>query len=449
MSDNGDDDTTGRSISRRRFLQSTAVTGGALALGSKPLSLMANEAPPAFPLGQLVPMTGSGSEYGPFWRDAGHLAAEQLNEAAKAVLGGPLISELATEDTNTLPTAATEAARKLIQSAGVPAITGSWSSGVTTAVATSATIPNQVLHVAYGSTSPLITMLPEDKQADLLFRTTASDALQGRVDAQLVNGEIFDDYKHKTAATLYVNNPYGQGLSDAFARSFEARGGTIQAQVPHPEELQSTYKSQLSAALRNNPDVLFLPSYPGHTSTFLKESRDIFDYTSWLFTDGNKSTDVIDAVGGKALAGSYGTAPSADTSFGPYKDFAKAYAEQKGNERVPPFTSSAYDAVVTIGLAAARVIAQGDKVTGQSLHDSLRPVTNAPGTQVSGGTVDGLKKALTLIKKGEDVDYRGAAGDIEFDKNGDVKVPVSIWRYTADGKIETIDLRDPDQIPDK
>ena len=435
------------SISRRRFLQTTAITGGVLAVGGT-ASIRVLAAPPTIKLGQIAPMTGSAAEFGPFYRDAAHLGVQHINAAAEKVFGGPLISGIITEDTNTQPTPAIESARKLVESDGVPAYVGAWSSGVTTATATSVAIPNNVLQISNGSTSPLISVLPEDENKDLLFRTTSPDTFQGVVVAQLASGEIMDDFRFKTASTIYVNNPYGQGLSNAFARSFQLRGGTVHAQIPHPEEVQPTYKSQLAAALKDDPDILFCASYPGHTATFCKESRDTFDYTSWLFCDGNKSTKVAEAVGADTLAGMLGTAPGSDPTIAAYRNFEAAYEQEYGHTRVPPFTASAYDAAVTIGLALARAVNRGDTdLTGPVIRDHLRPVSNSPGEQVVGGNVDGLVKGMRMIKDGKDVDYSGASGAVDYDDAGDVKTPVEIWEFTDGGKIETVELRSPGDIP--
>lgn len=435
------------SIERRRFLQTTAVTGALMAVGGT-YSVRIKAAPSPITLGQIAPMTGSAAEFGPFYQDAAQLAVDQINAAAKEVFGGPLIGNLVTEDTNTLPTPAIESARKLVNADGVPAIIGAWSSGVTVATATSVSIPNGVLQISNGSTSPLISVLPEDSEADLLFRTTSPDTFQGVVVAQLAAGEILDDVKHKTASTIFINNPYGQGLSNAFARSFQLRGGTVHAQVPHPEEVQPTYKSQLAVALKDDPDVLFCASYPGHTATFLKESRDTFDYNSWIFCDGNKSEKVIEAVGAGDVAGKYGTAPGQDPTIPAFKNFEKAYKEAFGHDRVPPFTGSAYDAGIAIGLAAARAAANGaSDINGEMLRDHLRPVSNPPGEQIVGGTVEALVKGMEAIKAGKDVDYTGAAGATDFDDNGDVKTPVEIWKFTEGGEIETVQLQSPEDIP--
>jgi len=435
------------SIDRRRFLQTTAAAGAVFAVGGT-YSVRIKAAPSPFTLGQIAPMTGSAAEFGPFYRDAAQLAVDQVNQAAKEVFGGPLISGLVTEDTNTLPTPAIESARKLVNADGVPAIIGAWSSGVTVATATSVSIPNGVLQISNGSTSPLISVLPEDSESDLLFRTTSPDTFQGVVVAQLASGEILEDVNHKTASTIFVNNPYGQGLSNAFARSFQLRGGTVHAQVPHPEEVQPTYKSQLAVALKDEPDLLFCASYPGHTATFLKEARDTFGFTSWMFCDGNKSEKVVEAVGAGDLAGRYGTAPGQDPGIPAFRNFEAAYKEAFGHDRVPPFTASAYDAGIAIGLAAARAAADGGgEINGVALRDHLRPVSNPPGKQIVGGSVEALVEGMEAIKAGEDVDYTGAAGATDFDDNGDVKTPVEIWEYTEDGGIETVQLQSPEDIP--
>lgn len=440
------DKTRFYSLNRRRFLQTAGAAGSILVLGSAfPLRTRA-AGPPAIKLGMIAPFTGSAAEFGPFYKDAATLAVQQVNNAAKQVFGGPIIADFIVEDSNTLPTPAIEAARKLVEADGVPAVLCEWSSGVTVAVASSVTIPAGVLQVGYGTTSPLVSVLPEDSEADLLFRTTASDALQGVVAAQLANGEIMPDYKFKTASTIFVNNPYGQGLSNAFTKAFEERGGKVLAQVPHPEEVQPTYKSQLSAALKDEPELLMCISYPAHTALYVKECRDVFSYTSWQFVDGNKSEEVLQAVGAADLEGKLGTAPGEDTNAPAYQGFAAAYQ----HDRIPPFTASAYDAGIVVGLALAKTIADGitdpAEITGTALRDRLRDIANPPGEKVDGGSQEGITKALELIKSGQNIDYTGAAGPADFDKNGDVLVPIEIWKFTADGT-ETLQLQPADQIP--
>ncbi|WP_372611098.1 ABC transporter substrate-binding protein [Halomonas sp.] len=434
------------------LLRGALVAAGIVALSNATLAAAQDSKPPTINIGQIAPFTGSAAEFGAFYEDGAQLAVQQINTAAEEVFGGPIIGKLVTADSATLPTPAIEGARKLVQVNGVPAIIGGWSSGVTIAVAESVTIPSGVLQVANGATSPLLSVLPSDNDADLLFRTTSPDTFQGIVAAQLANGEIIDDNKYQTASTIYINNPYGQGLSNSFADAFKERGGKILNQVPHPEEVQPTYRSQLSAALKEDPDLLAVVSYPGHTSVILKEARDFFDIDKYQFVDGNKSEAVVKAVGADTLAGSFGTAPGQDPESQGYQQFSKSYKSEMNRDRIPPFTTSAYDAAIVIGLALAKAVADdlsAEEITGAALRDRLRPVSNSPGTKVTGGTQEGVTKALQMIADGQDIDYIGASGAVDFNDAGDVVTPMVIWKYTADGKIETVGYQKAEDIPEK
>lgn len=432
-----------KNVSRRVFLKGMGTAVGAIALSSA-FSFRSFAQPAVVNVGAIIPFTGTGAEFGVPFSNSLKLAAEQVNKAAAQVLGGPII-KLIPEDTGTSASIGIDQARKLVEVYGVPAILGEWASGVTVPVAESVTIPDHVLQISYGSTSPLITVLPADKGQDFLFRTTASDALQGVVAAMLASGQIIKDHKFKSVATIYVNNPYGQGLSNVFSRSFQLRGGIVTAQVPHPEEPQPTYTSELALALKDKPELLVAISYPGHATVYLKEAIDIFDYHSFQFVDGTRSLKIVAALGAKAVEGDLGTAPGSDPSWGGFKEFAADYKAKYGQPPVFAFMDSAYDAVATVSLAIAKAIVDGVKITGTSLRDRLRPVSNPPGETVSVG-VNGLKKGFELIKAHKDINYSGAAGACDFDKYGDVKTPDVIWKYTG-GKIETVEVIKVANIP--
>ncbi|HEX7022827.1 MAG TPA: ABC transporter substrate-binding protein, partial [Trueperaceae bacterium] len=353
------------------------------------------------------------------------------------------IMTLVNEDSGTSPSVGVDRARKLVNTDQVAAIVGALSSGVTVSVAQSVTIPSGVVLVSPASTSPLLTALQDN---DFVFRTTPSDALQGVVAGRLAAGKVRPDYKFATASIIYVNNPYGQGLADTFEKVFEENGGKVLAKVAHPEEPQPTYSAQLSKALAGNPDLLMAISYPGQATVYLPESRDIFGFTSWQFVDGTKSEEIIKAVGAETLAGDLGTAAGADPSQPGPEAFSAAYQQAYGELPPLPYIDTGYDATAVIGLAIAKAIAEGKSpsdVTSEDIRDNLRDVANAPGEVVGVGD---FNKALQLLKDGKDINFAGAAGDVNFDDNGDVITPIEIWQYTADGTIETVEIRTPDQI---
>jgi ABC-type branched-subunit amino acid transport system substrate-binding protein len=379
--------------------------------------------------------------YGPGIRTGADLAAKHLNEAAEEVLGGKLI-ELVHEDSETAEGPAIDRARKLIEVDGVPAIVGALSSGVTIPVAESVTIPAKVVQISPASTSPLITVLPADEGQDFLYRTCPSDALQGVVAAQLARGQIVPEWSFNTAATTFINNPYGQGLNDVFAQEFQNLGGSVLAQVPHPHDPQPTYVAELEEALANEPEVLLVISYVPQTIVILKESRDIFNYTSWQFVDGNKALDIIRDVGAETLADKLGTAPGPDPARGGYQNFLEAYEAEYGELPPLPFIDTCYDAVAVIGLAIVKCIVDGVEINGVNVRDRLRIVSNPYGETVITGP-EAFKRAFELLQScgvgGLDaLDYSGAAGEVDFDEHGDVITPIEIFKYTAEGTIETV-----------
>ena len=58
------------------------------------------------------------------------------------------------------------------------------------------------------------------------------------------------------------------------------------------------------------------------------------------------------------------------------------------------------------------------------MRDALRAVGNGKGMKILPGQ---WKEALAAIKAGKDIDYAGATGDIDFDKDGDVAGSYNQW----------------------
>jgi branched-chain amino acid transport system substrate-binding protein len=378
-------------------------------------------------MGVLIPLTGPLAEFGANFMQVGDLAARNLGDA-----GFPV--ELRYADTETSAIPGVEAARTLVDIEGVQVLIGAAASGVTIPVAESVAIPGQIPQISNASTSPLLTVLPADEGQDFLFRSCFSDALQG-----IIAGKLAWDEGYKTASVIWVNNPYGEGLSENFLRAFEYRGGQVLATVPHDESPAPTYVSELAKAMEGTPDVLFCVSYPGHATIYLKEfiEAGYNQTTKLLFCDGTKSVEMPAEVGPEYLAGSYGTAPGAAAGDG-QATFAAEFEAMFGELPPLPFMDTLYDGVVVAGLAAAACEAKGMDITPLCIRDMLREVAKPPGETIIPGP-ESLKKGLDLLKAGEDINYDGAAGAVDFDDAGDVVTPVEIWQYvTEEPYIESI-----------
>ena len=376
-------------------------------------------------VGTLMAQTGPLKEYGPPIKDGAVLAGKQMAAAGFEI-------EWFHEDSETNPAPATNAAKKLVNVNGVVAVVGALSSGVTLAVAESVTIPNNVILISPASTNPLMTVLPADEGKDFLFRTCPSDALQG-----VVAGKLAASY-NKTVSILYVNNAYGQGLTEVFTESFAKYGGKVLAAVPHDEKAAESYTAELKKALAGNPDRLLVYSYPEHAKVYLKEAVEFYKYGRFLFCDGTKSEDLVEVLGAKILEGQKGTAPGT-VGGDAFKKFNEYYKAEYGMLPPKPFITNAYDGAAVIGLAAYAAKVKGLELTAANIRDNMRAVANPPGEVVIPGE---FEKAFGLLKAGKAINYEGAAGSVDFDKHGDVVTPIEIWQYQG-GKLVTIGLETP------
>jgi branched-chain amino acid transport system substrate-binding protein len=398
------------------MLAAVAVTSSVLpfngsgATKALPAGIAGTQTEGPLKIGVLLPFTGVLSPLGVPHEDAARLAAEEIN-AAGGVLGQGV--EIVTGDTGTDPLQGVAEANRLVSVERVNAIVGALASGVTLEIAEAITGPNSILQISPASTSPVLT---HARDSDFLFRVTLSDAAQGMVLASLAR-----DLGAGSACTMFINNAYGQGLSEMFTEEFEAAGGTVLAQVPH-EPGQDTYASELSDCTEGGPDALAALAYPESASVFLREAVEAGNVGTFLFVDGTKSKSMFDALGWNNFEGMSGTAPRPlDLPAG--LAFDAAYAAEYGQIPPIPFMRETYDAVYLLALAAE----EAGSTDPTDIRDALRAVANPPGQAVTPGT-GGFESALQLIGAAEGINYEGASGPVDLDENGDALIGgVETW----------------------
>ncbi len=391
---------------------------GTTAAGTTVAGTTAPSAGGPLKVGILFDFTGDLSEFGPNMLNGAKLAQTDI-DAAGGVMGQDIVFKQADSQTSSAP--AVDAARQLVESDGVSAVIGSLSSSVTLAVAEGVTIPDNVIQISPASTSPALTDVQDN---DLLFRTTLSDTAQG-----LVLGQLAKQLGYNKVATIYVNNAYGQGLSDAFAKSFEAQGGTVTDQVPTEQE-QATYLAELQKAVSGNPDAVAALTYPESAEVYLKEGFENNLLKNLLFCDGTQSADIVTAVGADKLEGMEGTvAAAADIPTDWQSEFEAAY----GPLPHLPYIAESYDAVIMVALGAEKA----QSTDPLKIRDAMRTLNDPNGTKVTSGAA-GIKQAVDLIHQGKPINYQGASGFAGWDKNGDVPSGyIQIWKYSG-GQIVTV-----------
>ncbi len=294
---------------------------------------------------------------------------------------------------------------------------------MTIPIASSVSAVEGVPQISNASTSPVITNLEDN---DFLFRTVPNDALQGVILAQLMKRQGVDK-----VGIVYVNNDYGQGLAEALEGAFD---GEITSMVAY-EEKQASYRAELQKARGDGAEALVLIGYPGDGIPILRQALEEGLFDDFVFTDGMKAPEVVDAIGGGLLDGSFGSAPSADSDSATAKAFRAMYEEKYGELPPQPFIDAAYDATILLALA----IEKAGSTDGTAVRDALREVANPPGRTIQPGEFALAKEALA---RGEDIDYEGAAGSQNFDAHGDVPGTYVHWTIEG-GNVADVELIRP------
>ena len=228
--------------------------------------------------------------------------------------------------------------------------------------------------------------------------------------------------------TVYRGAEGMSWIIHVFKETFESLGGTVVASVAHDEAPATSYTAELKKATEGEPEALVAISYPGHATIYLKEAIEGDFITEFRFVDGTKSaTDIPEAVGAEAIEGMCGTAPGAAETES-LTIYYETYEAEYGEVPPLPFMTNTYDAVIVAALAAYEAQVAGEELTSIAVRDHLRSVAGPPGEKVFAGP-EGLKKALELLRAGQAIDYVGAAGDVDFDENGDVVTPIEVWCY--------------------
>lgn len=352
-------------------------------------------------LGLIGGISGPIAALAPPMIKASQLAVEHVNAQGGILDGRKLVAVVG--DSACSQQGGTDAATKAVNVEQVVAVVGPYCSGATLAAANSVTIPAGVVMISPSATSPELTNL---KDNDLVFRTAPSDSFQGQALAR----KLLDDGTQQVAVA-YLNNDYGKGFAEAFRDEFEANGGEIAGYSAH-EDGKASYRSELAELASQGADTLVLIDYgDGAGMTILRQALENGFFEKFVGGDGMKTDALIDALGADNLETFTTSAPIGAESEG-LEVFNELYMEAGGDQSAVYATTS-YDAAFLLALA----IEKAGAADRSKISQALREVATAPGEVILPGE---WEKARKLIAEGQDINYQGAAGDHEFDENGDV-----------------------------
>jgi branched-chain amino acid transport system substrate-binding protein len=349
---------------------------------------------------------------------------------------------LVTEDHGGTPSGGVSALERLAKQ-GVTAVIGPpWSSltlgdsgdGSDGAIAAAKDLG--ILLISASATAPGISEVVDD---DLMWRTVPSDAFQGSLAASL----LYEEASIATTAILHRDDAWGAGLATAFEETYTTLGGTVTTRVPYDVSegsldslVTKSWSSELDEIFEDSPEAIYLlnfDEFPAVAAAVVAGGYlDSYpDGRPLIFvSDSVSSENTLNNVPSQILSRLRGTAQIPDPGNENFSDYASRMAEEKLS--APHIYDAArHDAVFLIALAM-------QKANSTNAHDmkrELRSISSAEAgdTLVSYGQWEEARDALL---SGEEINYDGPSGPIEFAPSGDPTTGTFVvWSISeADGE---------------
>jgi ABC-type branched-subunit amino acid transport system substrate-binding protein len=372
-----------------------------------------------FTFGYILPETGQLAFLGPPQISGLGLAIEEIN-AAGGVLGNEVPAAIAGDEAGQDTVAQASADR--ILSEDVSAIVGAAASGMSLAVIDRITGAG-VMQCSGSNTAPTFTDYEDD---GLYIRTAPSDALQGPV---LANTIVNDGWTN--VAIIARADDYGRGLADATAENLENAGATValnETYDPNATEFNAAVESVVSA----DPDAVVVIAFEEGAQILqgLFEAGLTPDQVGVYGADGLRSADlgsIVNESDPTIIAGMKGTAPaSADNP-----DFLDRLAEFDPDlgDNVQ-FAPQVYDCAVTMALAAEAA----GSVNAQDFKAEVNEVTQG-GTECTT-----FEECRDLLADGEDIDYNGVSGPLDFTDVGEPgRASIEVYEFDDQGELQSVE----------
>ena len=361
-------------------------------------------------IGSLLPETGNLAFLGPPEFAGVDLAVKDINDAG-GVLGNP-VEHLRGDSGDT----STDIAQQTVDAhiaAGVSAIVGAASSGVSLTVIDKITTAG-IVHFSPANTSPDLTTYADD---GFYFRSAPPDTFQGAVLGQLMAQDISGQEAGGSGNAVFMNldDAYGNGLAKYAIAAFS---GTSTQIVYNPQAAE--FSADVAKAKAANPDAIAIIGFDETTKVLaelIKQGLGPNRVRTYL-VDGNLSSQAYKDLPAGIMKGVKATLPGVLAS----EDLKTRLLEVDPALTDFSYAPESYDAVVLIALAAE----QGGATDGTTIRDNLQAVS-------AGGTkCYTFAECKALLADGEDIDYDGVSGPIEFDSFGDPSVAtMGIYEYTA------------------
>ncbi|MFB6156340.1 MAG: ABC transporter substrate-binding protein [Haloferacaceae archaeon] len=370
------------------------------------------------PMGTILPITGALSAYGGGMQKAANLAVEHINAA-----GGPLGREITVfnKDSQTQASRALQKYSTLVNENDIIGFVGAASSGVSVPLA-QRVFSDKVMQVSNASTTPALAEIgygDDGKPPKYFARTAPNDGQQGIVMGQILSK---DEYiGADSAAFLYVDNPYGEGLAKKASQAFE---GETTAMVGYSKKT-TDYSSTLDKVFADNPDGVGFVGYPGNGKTIFKQWSEGGYGGQWALSEGINSPELFKNMS-DVFSGMYVASPDPENTQG-----AQRFKQAIGQANTL-FAPHAYDAMFLQALAMHKA----GEASGTAIAENIRAVSRPNDGDVT-VTVNEFDKAKQALDDGKSINYEGASSPVDLNPSLEPLNRFAILQIGDDGSTTT------------
>jgi branched-chain amino acid transport system substrate-binding protein len=310
-------------------------------------------------LGMDIPLSGSSADIGPYMKNGGQLAIDEIN-AKGGVLGRKL--QLRAEDDACDPKTAVAAANKLV-AAGITASVGGYCSG--------ATLPT--LPVFDRAKIPMI--IPAANSTELVAQKLKHVFLvNGTGDQQAAAAMAWlTKSGAKKVAVLDDNTSYSKDIAVRTVAELDKPGAPDKSSLDAVNPGESDYSANVANVLKGHPDFVYWTGYYQEGGLILRQLRQAGYKGKFMVGDGSVDTKLVKIAGDKAAEGTYATMTQTPDTIEGAQGWIANYKQKFGAEP-GPYSTQAYDAV----RVAAEAIKNADSTDGDKIVTALEGISGFP-----------------------------------------------------------------------
>jgi len=331
----------------------------------------------------------------------------------------------------------------------------SWSSS-SRGIALQVSDPNHIPQIACASTSSANSGI-----SDYFQRLTPPDSSLNEILAKKAK----EFGINKVAIAVQSGDVFSEGIASGFKEKFEAIGGTITSTVNFVENDTSIIE-KLETLYADEPDAVFIAMVSldveflnAVNDNAISLNLDIADLR-FVFTDSQRHLNLLEQVPAGLITSTTETRPKAfgaiafpDIATNSYIHF-KEELTRRYNKETESFSHQHYDAVYLFALAMERALEEGANLSNissfrEAVNRNIRKVSRDDSGEITVSPEQGWTSMQTAARKG-DVNYTGASGNCDINKNGDVKMNYDVYIVLNDGagtlEFKTIENINPNDL---